>query len=229
MQRLLEDAALDDLGVSPDQVGQDGLPPGGQGRRRSRSIAVRLAIASMQPRRPHPQRGPSTCIIMWPISPAVPPEPVIRRPWWMIPPPMPVPMNIPTAVRAWRAAPSHFSPSVPRFTSLPSTAAARELLLERPDQVHARDVQVRREDHFLLVRADNARHGQADRGDLPGRNVAGVQQVSDRLDHRADNFLGAALAGVGARSLASTAPRGVVKAARIFVPPTSTPTYNRSL
>ena len=58
-----------------------------------RWMAVLLARASMQPLAPQPHRGPPALTIVWPISPALPVEPVTISPPRMMQPPIPVPTN----------------------------------------------------------------------------------------------------------------------------------------
>ena len=58
-------------------------------RRAARRSPRAEASVSRQPRLPQRQTGPSSATSVWPISPAVPPTPWVRRPPEIRPPPMP--------------------------------------------------------------------------------------------------------------------------------------------
>ncbi len=74
--------------------------------------------ASTHPRLPHPQGGPSTSMIWWPISPALPLTPVMSLPSIITPPPMPVPSVMATMLRQPRPAPIVPSARVNALASL---------------------------------------------------------------------------------------------------------------
>src|ERR687895_1287342 len=86
-------------------------------RSSSRSAAAPASV-SRQPRFPHRHTGPCSWMIVWPISPAIPPDPWNSRPFTISPAPIPVDTFRYAAFRQPAAAPQRCSASAPRLASL---------------------------------------------------------------------------------------------------------------
>ena len=203
--------------------------PAARASRMSRSMAVRLARASRQPRFPQPHFGPPICMTMWPISPADSRAPRQSLPFCTKPAPMPVPTQMPTALRACRAEPSQVSPSVPRLPSLPTATGT----WKRPSRCgadrHARQAHVGRDHHAGGVRIDHAGDGDTQAVRSAVATFAFFSTSSMTFSITARTCSGPPVRGVGRRSCWTIPPDSRTNEAWTFVPPTSTPRYKRSL
>ena len=172
--------------------------PAAMASRMSRSMAVRLARASKQPRLPQPHFGPPMCMIMWPISPADSRSPRQSLPCCTKPLPMPVPTQMYRALRALRAEPSQVSPRVPKLPSLPMTIGAWKRAFQQRPMATPVKLHVRRHDHDAAIGIDDAGHGDADGRQIGGGDAALADHVvHDLFDGGHDSFRAALAAAWG--------------------------------
>ena len=128
---------------------------------------------------------------MWPISEADSLAPRHSREPWTNPPPMPVPTRIPTTLSAPRAAPSHFSPSVPRLQSLPSATGILNGALQPGANGDAGKLHVGRHDHVPDGGVDDAGDRDADGRRFRGAGQSALgQQIADGPLDGLDDRLG---------------------------------------
>ena len=180
--------------------------------RMSRSMAVRLARASKQPRLPQPHFGPPICMMMCPISPADSRSPRHNRPLVTNPAPMPVPTQMSNGASGLAGGAEPGLAVGAQVAVVADGHGHVEAGLQVRADRHAREAHVRRDHDIARLRLDDARHGDAD-GRQVGRFQLGLVEHFAGSPFRsvAKTFSGPPVRGVDCRCLPRMIPDSLTK------------------